>query len=618
MDEEEKKSNRVNIVLPGPKTFWFDCKDHNKKKLPHVSLFQDGFFFDSTNEFRESNACLQIVSELADCKISPELQTFLMEGINTVDVVIEDLTQFEHKCFTAKHLNNAPRKITKFRLRECFTLDNRDQREILTRAAAEGDVEAEFLYGRCCFYGRGVQQSFMFAKQHFELARNYGPALAYLARINFLGLVGHCDDDAARKLVKLSAMAPVPGFAALQFLIGYWRTSKDERILYSEILVANRGTGEDFNDLGCFYLVYGKNKERHMKAMASFLTARTLDVPVASLNIAFMLDRKLVEPCFYGRLSIAELYLEAAKKGNELATGVCYERGYGEFKVDFKKAFDLYEKIKDSGTQFFEVYARLANCYHNGIGVAKNIEQARKWYMKAKEYGDWDADAILLNIRFQQTSVTVSIFSNGVLFENTTNHKHKFIKKTPEQMTMILKCLGQNDIQTCLALDLRDFRVAHTIAEDRETNFVDLTSVFYSDALLNYPLLNYRTRSGGDRKVANGSPPLHAACRSVIKRNPEIWNLLACDSRVTLFDVDINGKYAWEVCQDSELAACLYKLATLQAERTPDLLAIHKDKLRKQSGPVSRILMERCRPRSCPQNCEIIAINYLRELVNVK
>lgn len=132
-------------------------------------------------------------------------------------------------------------------------------------------------------------------------------------------------------------------------------------------------------------------------------------------------------------------YVKAAKAGNIDAyynVGMCFENGWG-VKTDSKKALEWYRKSAYSsvalgqyklGILYFnglcglesdrkkglewlfkaangcEPWAMefIGNCYRNGNGVEKNLEEAIRWYRMAAEYGDEDAMRHLQDLNVPQ------------------------------------------------------------------------------------------------------------------------------------------------------------------------------------------------------------------------
>jgi TPR repeat protein len=76
-------------------------------------------------------------------------------------------------------------------------------------------------------------------------------------------------------------------------------------------------------------------------------------------------------------------FRRSSQKGYELATnalGNCYRDGFGVAK-NMNEAVRLYRQAARKG--FDEAQASLAHCYAHGLGVDKDIEEAIKWYRAA-------------------------------------------------------------------------------------------------------------------------------------------------------------------------------------------------------------------------------------------
>lgn len=79
------------------------------------------------------------------------------------------------------------------------------------------------------------------------------------------------------------------------------------------------------------------------------------------------------------------LFKQAADAGNSCAmvqVGGFYEHGKGGCPTDLKTAARFYDQGAHMGDPFGCYY--LGRCYHNGIGVQKDLAQAVKWYKRSK------------------------------------------------------------------------------------------------------------------------------------------------------------------------------------------------------------------------------------------
>ena len=68
--------------------------------------------------------------------------------------------------------------------------------------------------------------------------------------------------------------------------------------------------------------------------------------------------------------------------------GHCYEFGIGT-NVDYKKAFSIYEELKE--IDYEDGIYRLAYCYEHGIGIDIDKEKAFKLYNDLARMGNEDA-----------------------------------------------------------------------------------------------------------------------------------------------------------------------------------------------------------------------------------
>ena len=87
---------------------------------------------------------------------------------------------------------------------------------------------------------------------------------------------------------------------------------------------------------------------------------------------------------------------QAAEEGLGVAytaLGRMYEIGNGPVRQDRAEAARYYRDAALAGEPYAQVY--LGRLYEHGDGVAKDVEQAFRWYRKAADQGDEEALAIL-------------------------------------------------------------------------------------------------------------------------------------------------------------------------------------------------------------------------------
>eukprot|EP00467_Chlorarachnion_reptans_P006125 CAMPEP_0114499178 /NCGR_PEP_ID=MMETSP0109-20121206/7277_1 /TAXON_ID=29199 /ORGANISM="Chlorarachnion reptans, Strain CCCM449" /LENGTH=271 /DNA_ID=CAMNT_0001676725 /DNA_START=29 /DNA_END=844 /DNA_ORIENTATION=- len=75
-------------------------------------------------------------------------------------------------------------------------------------------------------------------------------------------------------------------------------------------------------------------------------------------------------------------FVAQMKDGNLLAKAVCYMKGLGGLKTDFKKAVKLFYEALNEGQK--DALQHLGDAYKNGWGVKQSIEMAEQFYRQAK------------------------------------------------------------------------------------------------------------------------------------------------------------------------------------------------------------------------------------------
>jgi TPR repeat protein len=105
-----------------------------------------------------------------------------------------------------------------------------------------------------------------------------------------------------------------------------------------------------------------------------------------------------------GKEALADLK-ERAQQGNAEAQfnlGICYANGEGVAK-DWDEAVKWWRKAAEQGDA--DAQKNLGNSYYQGEGVAKDAVEAVKWYRKAAEQGNADAQKNLGNSYYQGEGV---------------------------------------------------------------------------------------------------------------------------------------------------------------------------------------------------------------------
>lgn len=84
-----------------------------------------------------------------------------------------------------------------------------------------------------------------------------------------------------------------------------------------------------------------------------------------------------------------EYWLRGADYGDVNAmtmVGNIYSGGFGIVDIDVYKAFKYYKMSAELGCSTGQFH--LGECYQKGIGVGKNLTEAKKWFQRSAEQGD--------------------------------------------------------------------------------------------------------------------------------------------------------------------------------------------------------------------------------------
>ncbi len=142
---------------------------------------------------------------------------------------------------------------------------------------------------------------------------------------------------------------------------------------------------------------------RYDEALKWFLKAAEQDFPMAFFKLGWRV--RIQESPVYERMGITadslynkahKLALPLAKNGNawgQLVMGYLYEFGAGGLAKNHEEAFKWFLKSAEQGNA--EAQERVGCYYYYGLGIAKNKEEGVKWYRKAAEQGDPDAQCVI-------------------------------------------------------------------------------------------------------------------------------------------------------------------------------------------------------------------------------
>ncbi len=262
------------------------------------------------------------------------------------------------------------------------------------KAAAQGNADAQNSLGYCYGEGEGVEKNMAEALIWFRKAAEQGVAKAQCN-------LGNCyyDGDGVDKnlveSVKWYRKAAEQGDAQAQYELGrcYDFGEGVEKDLIEAVKwykkAAEQGNADAQNSLGYCY-GEGEGVEKDLiEAVKWYRKAAEQGVAEAQCNLGNCylngdgLDKNLTEAVRW--------YRKAAEQGDAQAQyelGRCYDFGEGVEK-DLAMAVQWYRKAAEQGDA--QAQCNLGYCFEHGEGVGKNLVEAVRWYRKAAEQGDSDA-----------------------------------------------------------------------------------------------------------------------------------------------------------------------------------------------------------------------------------
>ena len=123
---------------------------------------------------------------------------------------------------------------------------------------------------------------------------------------------------------------------------------------------------------------------------------------------------------------------------NEFDKGEKYFHGYYGTKVDYAKALKWYQKAAEKGHTTAQ--CQLGIMYENGNGVAKDLNEAEKWYMKALEDDPFNDTVQKHLTRLQKKKAELQKFANNNNASQTgTTQQPKSQEMTVKSLTALIR-----------------------------------------------------------------------------------------------------------------------------------------------------------------------------------
>ena len=230
-----------------------------------------------------------------------------------------------------------------------------------TKAAEDGDVDAQLSLGKCYYAGKGVKTNMLEVVKWFRKVAEQGYVIAQYC-------LGSCYDAG----------------------IGV-ETNKIEAVKWYR-RAAEQGCPIAQVDLGLKYVNEAGVGQDLMEAVKWFRKAAEQEDATAQCLLGITYENgKGVET---NKAEAVKWYSKAAEQGfggSELAQnqlGRCYEYGEG-VEMNKAEAVKWYRKAAEQGNA--SAQNNLGFCYNNGEGVETNKAEAVKWYRKAAEQGNASA-----------------------------------------------------------------------------------------------------------------------------------------------------------------------------------------------------------------------------------
>ncbi|KAG0255547.1 hypothetical protein DFQ27_006201 [Actinomortierella ambigua] len=255
----------------------------------------------------------------------------------------------------------------------------------LTKAAEQGDANAQSKLGWMYEYGQGMEHSDVEAVKWYTKAAEQGNAIAQES-LGLLYLQGRgvkqSDIEAAAEQGNAAAQSNL----GMMYQYGQGIDQSDVEAVNWYMKAAEQGNAIAQNNLGSMYQ-YGRGVEQSdVEAVKWYTKAAEQGNAAAQSNLGMMyqygqgIDQSDVEAVNW--------YMKAAEQGNAIAQnnlGSMYQYGRGVEQSDVE-AVKWYTKAAEKGNAAAQ--SNLGSMYQYGQGVDQSDVEAVNWYMKAAEQGN--------------------------------------------------------------------------------------------------------------------------------------------------------------------------------------------------------------------------------------
>ena len=256
-------------------------------------------------------------------------------------------------------------------------------------AAEKGHTDAEYMLGKCYFFGLGVTPDKTEAFEYFRKAAEQNNANAqYMLGVCYESGTGIDRDNA--ESVRLYQLA------VKSFQKNAEKGDAEAQLLLGHCYEFGKGTEEDIVKA---YKLYSKAADGGnvdaKKIMRAINSGKDMlqEALQGNARAQYMLGNlyQRGEGVIKDDSTAVKWYRKAAEQGNHEAQymlGTLYQRGEGVIKDDSTAAM-WYRKAADQGNR--EAQYSLGGCYFEGRGVSQDYDEATKWYQKAVDQGNENA-----------------------------------------------------------------------------------------------------------------------------------------------------------------------------------------------------------------------------------
>lgn len=238
----------------------------------------------------------------------------------------------------------------------------------------------------------------------------------YNLGVAYSGMVAgiHTDIEASLKWLRLAAeQRHVDARLLLGQLLILNKNLQGEAIFWLQQLV-DEGNPKAMNNLAMAY-TKGVGVERDLEVAEKLLKgALESGVNEALVGLATVYSMEGSQQNLEESFKLNQRAIEAGQPGGWYNLSRAYKTGSGGVKQDVEEAFACMKRAAEAG--YMPAMSELGRFYHEGLGVARDLQTAREWYEKGVKAGNTECLSLLAQLYVLGQGVDRSLTKGMELF----------------------------------------------------------------------------------------------------------------------------------------------------------------------------------------------------------